>query len=264
MNTEELTRDNCPDCYGSGLMVGASDDHGHYGTSEPCRSCDGTGKEFDWNNCPSDPKRRPEFFRRLFPRLSAAAKKVGYTLTSHGSMERDFDLVAVPWTENAVSGDELAKSIQLRACGSWGAWKTEEKPHGRVGYVLHIATDVYIDLSVMRRTGDMPAPTNAAPQASVAPSEEGVEGQCPVIPAAFRVPMWLVGNAANHFAAWPRKTQAEVYASGFRVPPEIIEGEFIVVGTLQPEHGKHYAVDTAPVFGAVTDTAAPQEVEGTL
>ena len=38
--------------------------------------------------------------------------------------------------------------------------------------------------------------------------------------------LFLVMLDGEPFAAWPRRQQAEVYASGFRSSPEIVEGTF--------------------------------------
>lgn len=102
-----------------------------------------------WNRCPSDPAQRPAYFRELLPTLQKVAKDCGYALGLHGSEKRDLDLIAVPWIEIVSTPDALAEAIQKAACGSYGAWKVEKRPHGRLGYVLHIASDVYIDLSIM-------------------------------------------------------------------------------------------------------------------
>lgn len=102
-----------------------------------------------WNRCPEDPALRPAYFKTLLPALQAVARECGYALGLHGSSKRDLDLIAAPWIETCSTADKLAEKIQQAACGLYGAWRVETKPHGRLGYVLHIATDVYIDLSIM-------------------------------------------------------------------------------------------------------------------
>lgn len=67
--------------------------------------------------------------------IREAARKYGYAIAEHGSHERDLDLVAVPWTEEAVSYAEfchrLAQDIDAVIVGS-----PETKPHGRVAFSL--------------------------------------------------------------------------------------------------------------------------------
>lgn len=47
----------------------------------------------------------------ILPPARIAAKKVGYAITVHGSLNRDIDLVAVPWREGAVGIDGLSKAV---------------------------------------------------------------------------------------------------------------------------------------------------------
>lgn len=101
---------------------------------------------------------RPVCYVFLMPAMIKAAQKCGYALAIHGSMERDFDLVAVPWTVEAVSVEELVLALRasvgaLRLEG-WedGAFKNPTmKPHGRMAWTLMLGGDWYVDLSVMPR-----------------------------------------------------------------------------------------------------------------
>jgi hypothetical protein len=43
-------------------------------------------------------------YELLIEPLRAVARSLGYALTVHGSLVRDIDLVAVPWTSDAVHG----------------------------------------------------------------------------------------------------------------------------------------------------------------
>jgi hypothetical protein len=111
-----------------------------------------------------------EFLSRL-PAIRAAAREVGYAIGTHGSMARDFDLIAVPWTAEAADADTVAQTIFKAAGGlAWTAWPREakKKPHGRRCYCFrfvkppgHGAADAeheawsnlpYVDLSVTPRT----------------------------------------------------------------------------------------------------------------
>jgi len=88
------------------------------------------------------------------PRAVKVAKEHGYALTVHGSLARDYDFVAVPWTENADEPSELADAL-LRACGGFIAPHEAKdvpihKPHGRLCWPIHLGAGQYIDLSVMQ------------------------------------------------------------------------------------------------------------------
>lgn len=90
--------------------------------------------------------------------LCEAARSVGYALAVHGTMTRDFDLIAVPWTDDAVGAEGLAQAIrdvsggsfiEVEGCRREGRDPTP-KPHGRVAYTI-VLDGVRIDLSVTPR-----------------------------------------------------------------------------------------------------------------
>ena len=79
--------------------------------------------------------------------IRALAKEVGYAIGVHGSLQSDLDLIAAPWTEEAVSAAELFAHV---AAGmNARVLDTELKPLGRIAASVQI--DGYyktIDLSV--------------------------------------------------------------------------------------------------------------------
>ena len=103
----------------------------------------------------------------LLPALRAVARSKGYALAYHGSFARDIDVIAVPWLDRAVDALELAEAIRLEAQRITGHTafvmndekaeptnylrrSPEPKPHGRLGWSIHIAgSGTYLDLSVM-------------------------------------------------------------------------------------------------------------------
>lgn len=95
--------------------------------------------------------------QRQVERVRAIARHCGYAVAVHGSQQRDLDLIAVPWTDGAVGNRALVETLMER--GPFALGETVEKPHGRIGYVLHgVPGNVgvkYIDLSVTPRTGDI-------------------------------------------------------------------------------------------------------------
>ena len=104
----------------------------------------------------------------LVEELRTVARELGYAIGTHGSMVRDIDLIAVPWTNEAVSAAELAEALRKRTqelcsaaflsdlerdefflCGCPGL-----KPHGRLTWSFHVGGGPYLDLSVMPRAQD--------------------------------------------------------------------------------------------------------------
>lgn len=103
-------------------------------------------------------------YRRLIAPLRDRAKELGYAIGVHGSLQRDIDLIAVPWTREAVEPRALAEALQavvrnVNGYGelSWSMMGAEftldgcpgVTPHGRLGWVINLGDGPYIDLSVM-------------------------------------------------------------------------------------------------------------------
>ncbi len=107
----------------------------------------------------------------LFPHLAEVAQANGYALCVHGSVGRDFDLVAAPWTDEAVDAETLFWAIAKQCNVSTGklvdpvlSGVTEytDKPHGRKAWSILLGFGAVIDLSVMPRQAAQPAPVEDA------------------------------------------------------------------------------------------------------
>lgn len=109
----------------------------------------------------------------LLPALREVARRNGYALAVHGSLERDIDLVAAPWREGATSAESLiadlfaaCKAILGFATWSGGASERPEpnrKPYGRAAWSIMLSGGPYLDVSVMPRVEEpAPAPVPAA------------------------------------------------------------------------------------------------------
>lgn len=97
----------------------------------------------------------PAYYATLWQAMTKTAQRCGYALALHGSMNRDLDIVAVPWTEDCDTGFQLVAAL----CKAHGLIAGRPlkivKPHGRVAYALVMGGSYYIDLSVMpRRIGE--------------------------------------------------------------------------------------------------------------
>lgn len=87
--------------------------------------------------------------------IRAAAYALGYAIGVHGTIRRDIDLIAVPWTEEARSTTELVSAILevIKPSGGYlpkNDW-VSHKPHGRLAFGLYFPGfpyQPYIDLSV--------------------------------------------------------------------------------------------------------------------
>ena len=97
-------------------------------------------------------------FEKTLPKMREAARKLGYAITTHGSMERDFDIVVIPWTEEAVDSYTVAHAIR-KAAGS-NNWRCPQSvngaPHGREWWPFDWPdsgreSKNYVDMSIMPR-----------------------------------------------------------------------------------------------------------------
>lgn len=89
----------------------------------------------------------------ILPPIREVAHNHGYAVAVHGSLSRDIDLVAIPWTEVADTPDVLVQAIAGALSGILGRCHRMQgetaKPHGRIAYTLvHGGFIGEIDLSV--------------------------------------------------------------------------------------------------------------------
>jgi len=103
-------------------------------------------------------------YKQLIEPLRARAEELGYALGVHGTIARDIDLIAVPWTSSTVGAKELSFSLRDVAreingyCEMSDLEKDDEyfkrgspghKPHGRLVWSWHLGGGPYLDLSVL-------------------------------------------------------------------------------------------------------------------
>ncbi len=90
-----------------------------------------TEHSFRWTHIRKREELEP-FYLSVLDKIRAAAKECGYAVGVHGSLGRDFDLIAVPWIEQHSSKDDLAHAIHRAACGlERQEYQWEKKPAGR-------------------------------------------------------------------------------------------------------------------------------------
>lgn len=98
-----------------------------------------------------NPSYAPAYITGIYPQLAIRAKELGYALTLHGSIQRDLDVVAVPWIKESVDPivlvTELCKIFDVNVNHPLN--KPEIKPHGRLAYSIPLWWGAYIDLSVI-------------------------------------------------------------------------------------------------------------------
>lgn len=93
----------------------------------------------------------------VLKRAREKAYEHGYAITEHGTAMRDLDLVAVPWTDKAISQEQIATEIAYAIGGYFidnMPGHTEptfviDNPHGRKSWLIRVAKGGIVDLSVM-------------------------------------------------------------------------------------------------------------------
>jgi hypothetical protein len=105
----------------------------------------------------------PFYAAGLYPKLAEVFRAHGYALAVHGSVGTDFDLIAVPWVDEAGAPediiDECLKKFAFDKVPD--SRKPSPKPHSRCAYKLHLSFgDCSLDISFTTRTGNWwkPAP----------------------------------------------------------------------------------------------------------
>jgi hypothetical protein len=110
----------------------------------------------------------PAAYVGLFESLAKVARENGYSLALHGSFNRDFDMVAIPWTHEAINAHDLIQKLHddvayLKidiAMDDHSEDVTfyrgridgpQKKPHGRLAWNIHLGFGKKLDISVMPR-----------------------------------------------------------------------------------------------------------------
>jgi hypothetical protein len=107
----------------------------------------------------TDPERVRALARRLIRPMREEARACGYALAEHGSQARDIDLIAVPWTAEAVAPEDLARLLRHQlnrlypVLGEVAPNPDWPRPHGRLCWAWWIRTWTYVDLSIMPPIG---------------------------------------------------------------------------------------------------------------
>lgn len=96
-------------------------------------------------------KKYPAIYCSIYPMLVDVARECGYGLAIHGSMANDFDLIAIPWTKEAKSDQELIDAVLNSFEGSFISVLGDIgiKPHGRKVWTIILDGHCYLDFGIM-------------------------------------------------------------------------------------------------------------------
>jgi len=107
-------------------------------------------------------KAKPALFCFFYEDIKIIAKEYGYNLVLHGSMNRDLDLIAIPWVDEPKDEFEMIKAFERHFFGRDSDYKEHYLhsvlPGGRNSYVINLNRggkwneyhdpEYYIDISV--------------------------------------------------------------------------------------------------------------------
>lgn len=96
------------------------------------------------------PNFAPVYAAALYPGLAKIFQKHGYALAVHGSLARDFDLVAIPWIEGPSDPDMVLADVVTEFTVRVMDDVPEIKNHGRKVFTISVGFgECAIDLSFM-------------------------------------------------------------------------------------------------------------------
>lgn len=105
---------------------------------------------------------KPALYAFYYQLLKEKAIEYGYNLVLHGSMNRDLDLIAIPWVKDLGDVEDMILQFASIIGGEVMHQSDEQKncfPHGRQSYVININRSrdkegndqqYYVDISVIQ------------------------------------------------------------------------------------------------------------------
>ena len=81
---------------------------------------------------------KPQLYAYYFLQLKEIAKEFGYNLVVHGSMNRDLDLIAIPWINEPKSEIEMIEALTNCVGGELDKSLIGTLPGGRTAYVINL------------------------------------------------------------------------------------------------------------------------------
>lgn len=90
-------------------------------------------------------------YASIYPGLAQICRAHGYALAIHGSVQRDFDVVAIPWVDDAGDPEDVVTEIVASFAVTRSSAVAAIRSHGRILYGLCLAGEAFVDLSFMPR-----------------------------------------------------------------------------------------------------------------
>lgn len=95
------------------------------------------------------PSYAPLYAAAAYPMLAEICNSHGYALAVHGSLQRDLDLVAIPWDEKVSTRRTLLKAITTKTAIKI-IGRADKRRYGRIAYTLSVGFgECAVDLSFL-------------------------------------------------------------------------------------------------------------------
>ena len=98
--------------------------------------------------------RAPMYAACCYPDLAEICRSHGYALAVHGSLARDFDLVAIPGADQIPEPKQIVSEITTRFAVTQIGEPTH-KGHGRICYTLAWLGEAFMDFSFVPSVGGL-------------------------------------------------------------------------------------------------------------
>ena len=111
---------------------------------------------------------KPSLYSFYFEVIKAIGLKYGYNIVLHGSMNRDLDLIAIPWEETIGDKEKMVDeivsviggvlSMQNRSVDNPIGTRFGLKPNGRIVYIININRDIEYKYNIISEINDYADP----------------------------------------------------------------------------------------------------------
>ncbi len=93
---------------------------------------------------------KPALYAFRLADIQRIAGNLGYAIAVHGSMQRDFDVIAVPWINDCASPEDLVGDLCAGLPVQMLDGDPVRKPHGRLSFTLLMHGELFVDLAVIQ------------------------------------------------------------------------------------------------------------------
>jgi hypothetical protein len=81
---------------------------------------------------------KPSLYAHYFMIMKEIGLKYGYNIVVHGSMNRDLDIIAIPWIKDIGNHVDMIEEFRKEMKGVYNADNGKVTHHGRMQYVINL------------------------------------------------------------------------------------------------------------------------------